>query len=200
MQILTVLKSGGDYDVQHVEKLRDQCAKHAPDAEFICLTDLHPDCKTIPLKYNWGGWWSKMELFRPDIKGDFLFMDLDTVVFDDITPLFTGRLTILRDFYRKYGLQSSLMFLPESDRSRVWEDWITCPDDFMRVHRAGGDQTFLERHYMDALRWQTLMPGSVVSFKVHCMGGAIPEGVAVIIFHGKPRPWDIPHRWAGWRE
>ncbi|MGH8338151.1 MAG: hypothetical protein ACRETL_15305, partial [Gammaproteobacteria bacterium] len=113
-----------------------------------------PGVKTIPLLHDWPGWWAKMELFRPDVRGDFLFMDLDTVIvgpLDNFARI--DKLTILRDFYRdgkrlKEGLQSSLMFLPESQRHAPWADFTVNPALSMALYRAGGDQKLLEPHYI----------------------------------------------------
>lgn len=139
-----------------------------------------------------------MELFRPDFRGDFLFMDLDTVIvgplddFERVTSL-----TILRDFYRdgkklKEGLQSSLMFLPELARQGPWDDFICNPALSMMMHRYGGDQKLLEGHYINrAARWQDVAPGQVVSWKVDCKNEAVPPDARLICMHGKPRPWAV---------
>lgn len=141
-----------------------------------------------------------MELFRPDIEGDLLFMDLDTLLIgplDDIAGV--NRLTILRDFYRdgvykgrSEGLQSSIMYLPEADRVAVWADFIRNPVLAMTTCQRHGDQGFLERHYLQcATRWQDVLPGQVVSWKVHCRDG-VPSTTRVICAHGKPKFWDLP--------
>ena len=66
LKIATVLKCGGEYVERHVHALRDQCKKHIPWADFVCLSDGHLECKTIPLVDDFPGWWSKMELFKLD--------------------------------------------------------------------------------------------------------------------------------------
>lgn len=141
-----------------------------------------------------------MELFRPGIEGDLLFMDLDTLLIgplDDIANV--NRLTILRDFYRDgvykgrpEGLQSSLMYLPELDRAEVWDSFSRNPTLAMSECYRGGDQQFLERFWLSrAARWQDAVPGQVVSWKVHCRNG-VPSTTRVICTHGKPKPWDLP--------
>ncbi len=200
MQIVTVLRSGGDFTPQHVQALQRQCAVHAPFDEFICLTDVGhiPGVRTAPLEHAWPGWWAKMNIFSPLMRGDFLYMDLDTVIvgrFDDLT--IPRPLTLLRDFYRdgdkrREGLQSSLMFLPETDRAAVWQDFARCPAMHTVAHSRGGDQAFLEKHWLaKAVRWQDMVPGQIVSYKVHCQK-QVPDNARVIIFHGQPRPWAVP--------
>lgn len=192
MRVACVLRSGGIYTPEHVARLRDGVARHLPGAEFVCLSDVDVDCERIPLLFGWPGWWSKMELFRPDIAGDILFFDLDTVICGDLSEIAAvGRLAIMRDVYRLKGLQSSMMFLPEAERGPVWDTWRRNPQGWMRVHSRGGDQEFLERFWLrKAVRWQDRVPGQVVSFKAHCRQG-VPSGARVVVFHGSPRPWEV---------
>lgn len=198
MRVVTVLKTGGEYRQKHVERLRSQVAKWAPDAEFQCLSDTNGT-----LKHGWPGWWSKMEMFSPDIRGDILYLDLDTSIVGPLDDIFAVRkLTLLRDFYRPDGLGSGMMFLPEECRDEIWRAWIANPTKYMREHKQGGDQAFLERFWLDkADRWQDIAPGQVLSYKVHVRkavikgreygNGTMPESARVVCFHGRPRPWDI---------
>jgi hypothetical protein len=139
-----------------------------------------------------------MEVFSPQIKGDLLYFDLDTLIVGDLRKLaVTKELTLLRDFYRdglrrEEGLQSSMMYLPEADRAEVWEAFARNPGRVIVDYVIGGDQAFLERFYIEkAERWQDRFPGAVVSYKVHCRKG-VPADASVICFHGRPRPWQVP--------
>lgn len=192
MRVCLVLRSGGEYGPQHVERLAGQVREHS-SAEIFCLSDCDVSVPHVPLKYGWPGWWSKMEMFRPDVEGDFLFMDLDTSVVGDLED-FEGltRLTLLRDFYRPKGLGSGLMFLPKTARDRAWREWVKNPNQWMRIHRRGGDQAFLERYWLDsAERFQDVLPGQVVSYKADKVADGLPKGARVVCFHGKPRPWHV---------
>ena len=144
-------------------------------------------------------------MFAPDIHGDFLYMDLDTVIVGPLDDLLAvKKLTLLRDFYRNgvrmaEGLQSSLMFLPASARPDIWRVWNAAPVQHMADNHRGGDQVFLERKWLTiADRWQDVVPGQVVSWKVDCHGGnnfqtpVVPADARVIVFHGNPRPWSTP--------
>ena len=198
MRIVTVLKSGGDYKPLHVLALKAQCAKYAPEASFMCLTDVEVEgVETAPLLHKWPGWWSKLEIFRPDVTGDFVYMDLDTVIvgpLDDLARV--NQLAMLRDAYRdgkklKEGLQSSVMVLPEHVRSQIWDEFTVNPQLAMMFNRAGGDQRFLERFWLGkAARLQDLLPGQFVSWKVNC-GQGVPPEARVVFFHGQPRPWAV---------
>lgn len=191
--IVLVLRSGGDYDVEYVERL----LASLPGQRVVCLSDCAVPCERIPLAHNWPGWWSKMELYRPDLAGDFLYLDLDTVVQGPIADfLWTGRLTLLQDFYREWGLGSGLMFLPEADRAEIWAAWIAEPRRWMEQYQIDGDQAFLERFWlMRADRWQAVLPGRVASYKA--TGKAEREQADVVCFHGPPRPREVQWRATG---
>jgi len=201
----------GVYGPADVARLRVAVAQHLPGAAFVSLSDVEVEAPRIPLAHDWPGWWAKMELFRPDIDGDLLYFDLDTIVCGGLEGFAAARrLTMLSDFYWPERIASGVMFLPEAARARVWDAWIADPAGHIRDcerfddRRAIGDQKFLGRvlgHDVD--RWQDLVPGQVVSWKVHVRRaqgsretgcGAVPAGARVVCFHGRPRPADI-----GWQ-
>jgi hypothetical protein len=196
---LNALQRGSsEYTIKHVQALQAQIAKWAPLATLECISDVNvPGVKCIHPNEQWPGWWMKMNLFSPDVPGDFLFMDLDTVIvgpLDDI--LAVNKLTLLRDFYRdgkklKEGLGGGLIYLPADARKDVWGFWRQQPQLQMRVY-SRGDQFLMEKFYLEsAARWQDVVPGQVVSWKVHCKGDIVPPEARVVCFHGHPRPWSV---------
>lgn len=195
--ILTVLRSGGEYKPEHVTRLRKQLGDQA---ELVCLSDVYlGDVHAEPLRYSWPSWWCKMEMFAPWIKGDFLFMDLDTSIVGDISDLLNcARSTVLRDFYQPSLIGSGLMFWKEEDRAQVWDAFIADPERHIKectTRAKWGDQGFLQQ-FADKLQlWQD-NTSKVVSYKVHCQGG-VPHGASIVCFHGKPRPWNVGIRAKG---
>jgi len=202
LRIATVLRSGGDYDVEYVRRLDAALDACAPGVERICLSDV-----AGTLQYDWPGWWSKMELFRPDLEGDLLYMDLDTIPVGDLYRLLTackGDVPImLGDFYNPGNFGSGLMYLPHGMRVGIWEAWMRSPKAAMENYncksvQTWGDQSFLADHMTCApRRWQDVTPGAVVSYKVHVhKHGCIPHKAKIVCFHGKPRPrainWELP--------
>lgn len=180
--IVLVLRSGGEFRVEHVKRLQDQI----PDRRFVVFTDVEIDgVETIRLENEWPGWWAKMEMFR--LEEPFLFMDLDTTVKKDIEPLLElvkdKKFVALRDVYRgekdKRALQSSLMYVDGTYR------WLY--EEFKQNPRFmdGGDQIFIQTRVKDAEFWQDITD-EVSSYKV-------PTNIdpTVWIYHGKPRPWDV---------
>lgn len=205
MELWTVLRSGGEYTPEHVSHIQNQLSATNPAAELVCLTDIPEqlDCRTERMTHNWPGWWSKMDLFNPAIPGDILFCDLDTIILGDIAHMAEfDQAVVLRDFFAErvadkaaQSVGSGLMFLPEAARAKVWEYWIAGPG--LRMQQAGryGDQRIIEEAIGDdALRWQDVLPGQVVSYKVHA-SAALPEEALVCCFHGQPRPWAVRTGW-----
>jgi hypothetical protein len=192
-----VLRSGGEYKPEHVERLRRQMFKTTPSLRLDCLTDLDGVPRSYPLEHGWPGWWSKLEICRPGFVGPLLYIDLDTTVVRDMAPLVrhTTHSIVLRDYFRNgSAVQSSFMLLTEADRRTVWQHFIREPDALMERYRRGGDQLVFERLLgKRALRWQDRYPGQVVGYKSELRKGRrVPgPGTRVIIYHGRPRPWDV---------
>lgn len=182
--ILLVLKSGGEYTAEHVYRLRDQL--DTPE-NLVVYSDIKIEgVRTIPLMHDWQGWWSKMEMFRHE--SPFLFMDLDTTVRKPLGDLVKEaeqyKFVALRDVYRGIkdpnALQSSLMYTDGSFRW-LYDLFKTDPKYY-----DGGDQIFIEKNVENPMFWQDITD-EVTSYKV-------PNGnedPTVVIFHGKPRPWEV---------
>lgn len=186
--IACVLKSGGEYNVSHVETLQAM----VPSRPFVCLSDNPAVPGYVPLEHGWPGWWSKLELFK--LPGPVLFFDLDTVVTGDIDELILTipkhDFLILRDVYRgkirQSAMQSSIMGW-RGDMSYVYDAFVKNADYWMKSLRS--DQDFFETAIGDATYWQDVLPGALVSFKVDVQGRGVPKDAKVIFFHGQPRPW-----------
>lgn len=214
--IITVLRTApwrgpngrrGDYHAIHARWLHGQLRRHWR-GRSVCLSDVAvPGVETLPLVTDWPGWWAKIEICRPDIAGDVLFLDLDTVVLADLEALTgVGKTTVLRDFYRGgEQIGSGLMYLTEADRSRIWQAFTADPEAHMRrcvTRECWGDQGFLQAVIGDtAQRWQDVLPGEIVSYKadlrrrVTTPSPAVQPAATVVCFHGLPRPWNVGHRW-----
>jgi hypothetical protein len=147
-RVLTVLRSGGEYGPEHVQAIQRQVKKWAPDAHFACLADVPvPGVDVIPLKHDWSNWWVKMELFRPDVPGDFLYTDLDNIILGPI------------DFaFEKTELTADIGFsffrmTPSFDRAAIYAEFARDPKEHMGEwiwirHPNGevGDAAFLKWH------------------------------------------------------
>jgi hypothetical protein len=179
--VACVLKSGGDYDAEYVEKLRDGVAANLGEHRFVCLSDVDVPCERIPLRHDFPGWWAKLELFYLD--GPVLFFDLDTVIAGDLTEIakYPHKFTSVSDFYRPRRLQSCVMAWSDATPfRRIIDDYLKNPVAAGRSH-----QKFVEQYVKSAF-FQDLWPGKVVSYKA----SATRKGAAIVCYHGKPRPRD----------
>jgi len=100
-----VLRSGGIYTPEWVRKLSRAVGFHASRPHrFVCLSDVDVPCERIELSSDLPGWYAKLELFRPGLfDGPVVYLDLDTLVIGDLTPLEAiadGPLAMLSDFYQ----------------------------------------------------------------------------------------------------
>lgn len=201
-----VYRSGGDvYTRAYVDKLKESVDQFS-DMEFVCLSDDPEVPGYIPLVYDWPGWWSKMELFRPDIlqETDFLYMDLDTVLSGPMGPIevvcaYHDVPIMLQDFYSPDRLASGVMWLPEHYRQKVWNLWIKDPEYIMDDCGSKGDQAFIGGMYAGlAYTWQDIIPDMFASYKCHIVKKGVPGHIKyddidvskarVVCYHGQPRP------------
>ena len=184
--IACVLKSGGIYGPEHVASLKSNVANHIGGHRFVCLSDIDVPCERIPLKHNWPGWWSKLELFRSELfDGPVLYLDLDTVVTGDLTPLVAENGFIITTDWWGGGFQSSVMSWNGNQPFYM----MFAPEIHMQI--GGGDQEFLHRTMPKAARYEE---GLVVSYKAHCESG-LPQNARVVCFHGTPKQWDVTDDW-----
>lgn len=201
------IRAGEAFSPDYVLFLKDMVARNLEggfEARFVCFTDrpgeLPDHIETAPLPADLPGWWSKLALFREGLfpAGDrVLFLDLDTVItgaIDRVAAHAGGvedRLTILRDFYRPDGLQSSVMAWRAGEHQEIWDSFqrVGCP-----MSNTGGDQAWIELVVPrdDIAIWQDLFPKLFVSYK---QTHGIPNDAAVVVFHGRPRPHEVTEGW-----
>lgn len=203
--VATVLRTGGRYTREHVRMLEDQLGPQVPLTVFTDDEQLLRERGqyAVKLRRNYPGWWSKMELFDPDTEGDIIYFDLDTA-FIRRPKLLLHRVDvpmILRDVYRPEGLQSSVMCIPQYFKTYIWDQWMLDPSYYMKEFKDGGDQAFIE--YCGKQHWELIQqayPGEYISWKADGLadGREPPTFARVIVFHGEPKPWDIPNAKRCW--
>jgi len=198
MNILCVLKSGGVYDASWVEKLKRGVERNITvPYTFNCLSDVEVEDR-IPLKHDWPGWWSKIELFNV-ITGPTLYLDLDTVItsnIDEFTDL-PYDFAMLENFNEPETVGSGVMWF-RKPLTAVYDRFVQDPDriiehyERVKIGSYRGDQAFI----FDTLDREVdkLKSPALRSYKRHCRGG-LPEGTAIVCFHGRPRPTEINPDW-----
>lgn len=195
LTVACVLRSGGDFTPEYVERLKAGVDANLKGHQFVCLSDVDVPCERIPLKYDWPGWWSKIELFR--IPGKVLYFDLDTVITGDLQEMadYPHQFTMLRDVGR-YDRPASGMMCWNGDYHRLTESMWVASDEIIKKYSDGalgsrggpwGDGGYIsDRLWHDVEIFQDLFPGRIVSYKWQKPHER--EGVSVVCYHGPPRP------------
>lgn len=187
----TVLKSGGEYNAEHVLRIRDTLLKNIKSSlkvNFVCYSDINiPEINIRPLENKWNGYWSKLEMFR-DIEDSF-YIDLDMTINGDITNMVMvdSDFIALRNMnHRIEGIGSALMKW-RGDRTDIYKSFIKSPEDFMKVYNfigtnKWGDQSFIWDCLSGNVEYfQDKFPSSVKKFN--------QEGGLITVFYGRHRPW-----------
>jgi hypothetical protein len=152
---------GRDFSMNDVERLYQTVRKHIDRPfDFYCLTNTTEEfpsyVKPIPLIYAWPGWWSKMEIHRPDLPaGRTLYMDLDSHAVRSLGPIldypgdlvmFDTRIDMSRqDRLRKDGWvlryqAATMLFTPGCDVMQfVWRRFSQDPGEWMQAYRSDQD-------------------------------------------------------------
>lgn len=152
---------GRDFSLNDVERLYRTVCKHIDRPfDFYCLTNSIEEfpsyVKTIPLIYAWPGWWSKMEIHRPDLpSGRTLYMDLDSHAVRSLGPIldYPGDLVMFDtriDYSRQAKLAkdgwvlryqaATMLFSPGCHTmGYVWGKFLKHPDVWMKDYRSDQD-------------------------------------------------------------
>lgn len=208
------VKVGTKYGPEYVERLDSMLARHCPiEYRLICLTDdpKSVDVMTIDVSgYGLTGWWAKMTLFDPKLRGrgPWLYFDLDTVICGDIAPLalWTGEFGICENFTRlaghptwpcRYG--SCVMAFAQGFGQGVFDRFMADRDALMEKAGKFGDQIVIEWLKPDARILQADMPDLFKSYRD--LDDTGPGKSSVICFGGRHGPNNSEYEWVrnAWR-
>lgn len=206
-----------------VYALREMINRHYHQPfRFVCVTDqpeqlkgvetirLWEDGRAIPSPFGQHNpsCYVRLKVFAPGMEKLFgerlVSIDLDTVIVNDITPLFDrdedfviwGDREQDRKLWGDNGKQwynGSLWMLRTGTRTRVWTEFDPekSPALAAKAGHRGSDQGWLS---------YVLGPGEatwgrsdgVYSFRKHIAprGATLPEGARLVSFHGRWDPWD----------
>lgn len=186
---------------EYVRRLQRAVAVHLPALHrFVCITDEEiPGIECQMHDSGLPGWWQKISLFAPGrfTEGRVLYFDLDTAIRGPITPLagYRGDFAILRDVWRPKIGQSAVMAWRAGWGGHIFE--AAC----RKLHDHGLDpaermDVFLAPLTPDREHLQDLFPDMFRSYKAQARDHG-PGDAAVIFFHGRPRPSELPEgHWA----
>jgi len=209
-----VLKSGGDYELEHVGYLQDMLDKHVQEPHrLILLTDLvvSSGMIVIPLVYDLPKWWSKLEMFR--LNGECIYFDLDTVITGSINGLIESvsgedeKFIMLHSFRRKRFMSGVMAW--NGNYSFIIHDFLKkrTQGTFKQRTRLSGPEAIIDnRSFVGDQEWianclrvhravvtplQRIQKG-VCSYKHHLKTATeLPENTSIVCFHGSPRPHEL---------
>jgi hypothetical protein len=210
--VICVLKSGGIYKPLDVDKLRNQVSRHLSiPHEFICLSDVEVNCRRIALQHDWPGWWSKIELFKPDvITFKTVYLDLDMVILDDFAELFDCQhdFAMMHNFNRSGYPSSTLMFFNGKAPVDVYKKFVVNPQHWIQYHKENqdgpyiGDQAFVWDSLDRNVALLDTKQYGIKSYRKQILSaGVVPAKTKIVSFAGRYKPGNVTHDWlkAAWR-
>jgi len=200
--VACVLKSGGIYTPEYVHKLKAGVDRNLKGHKFVCLSDVEvKGVETIPLKENWPGWWSKLELFK-NITGPTLYLDLDTLVLRTLEPIKKLKHDFMMIDLRtstQMGIgQSGVMWITKNI-PKIYDKFKQDPEKYIKEYSEFkgamhiGDQAFIFDTIGVVPKITQALPGFIRSYKLNCLDG--PMNSAIVCFHGEPRLHEV-NGWA----
>ncbi len=153
---------GRDFTTRDVDRLYKSVKLHIDRKfDFYVLTNdmeakYNVPAKPIELIHAWPGWWSKVELHRPDLpKGRTLYMDLDSHVIRSLQPIldYPGDLVMFETgiaphkwtklkrtgWVPRYQAATMLFDPGCKPMTDVWNTFTACPDIWMNRYRSEQD-------------------------------------------------------------
>lgn len=207
------------YGPHHVNVLHRMVARHlhAPH-EFVCVTDdpegLHPNIRTVPMwDHEGGGLYAKLHLFRHEMRDligpRFLYLDLDCVITDDITPLVDRPEPFVVNSYKgrtrrmDQYLNTSMMLMDAGAHAEVWESFGPSAEAKLERAARAGTATRTDQG------WVRLVLGKTAPVWTEADGvheawqteERLPEGARIVFFSGPrdPSTTDLPWVREHWR-
>jgi|SRR5882672_1669614 len=215
-------KKKGDafkFGAEHVNRLYSMVKRHLHiPFEFCCITDepkgIVEDVRIIPLWEDLrglGGCYVRLKAFAPEmaeiIGPRFVWMDLDTVILRDITPIIDRPedFVMWGDTNPTTPYNGSMVLMNAGARRQVWDKWDQ--DSIgraMRLGYVGTDQAHIGAVLGTGEAMWTRKDG-VYSFRCHIKREQLlrpPNDARIVFFHGSNDPsqeWTQDH-WPWVRE
>lgn len=214
-RIVLCMKWGTKYGPEYVNRLYGMVRRHLrSDFRFVCLTDdatgirAEVSCLPIPALALPDGiperGWKKLTTLAADLhglKGTALFLDLDVVIVDDITPFFEqpGQFLIIHDWKRPWRVtgNSSVYRFELGAHAEVLTGF--CNDPTTVRARFRNEQAWLTDVVHRQGRLSYWPDAWCRSYKYHCVPAwpsnywrepVVPEGARILVFHGTINPPD----------
>lgn len=164
-------------------------------------------------------WWYKVYMFSPQAwTGPVLYMDLDTIIINNIDKFWdyeVDSFCICQDFNRQFIetypiSNSSVMRFDPAKYTDIYNTFIENPQKIIRQYR--GDQDYITAYFKErtdkawwpatwamSYKWEIKHGGCKIGgldvkypddYYVPEQQEIIPDDCSIVVFHGKPDPYD----------
>lgn len=199
-----------------VNILRRMVARHYPEPHrFVCVTDdrkgLDPAVEVLPAWNDFAtlqspagpsnpSCYRRLRMFHPEAEQwfgpRFVSLDLDVVITGDLRPLWQRPepFVIWGDSNPRTFYNGSMILMSAGARAKVWTtfDPVRSPKLSRAAGHFGSDQGWIS-HCLGKGEPKWTTADGVYSYRyqiIQRLGGTLPSNARVIVFHGKPDPWD----------
>lgn len=224
MRNVCVVNWGNKYSPTYTRRVRKMVENHSSEPfNFYVLTDnptlydKYRDINAIEIDTDDTAWWCKMFMFKKGVlpPGDYLYLDLDVVIVDNIDCFFEhSGFGITRDFIRPDNgilpgkeYNSSILRFNNTTTHGIYEYymqnkkmWLNCQK---QVHFFG-DQNVISAYvnyypeylnvFPDEWCWSLrkgIKRGATAGDRSEWFGREIPKGSKICVFHGNPNPDEL---------
>ena len=207
--MLTVVcfKWGDRYRAAHVNRLAAMVARYlCVPHEIVCVTDdtrgIDPHIRLAPVETHLIGLglaYPKIAVWGRAYGRRMLVLDLDITITRPVGHLVSRAesIVLLKEFdftprsrsMRPAFYNTSVMLIDHDAAPDLWSDFaVPASVEAIRAARMiGDDQTWVSIRLGPD---RAVFPeGEIASFKFHVRNG-IHEDAAIVVYHGRPKPWD----------
>ncbi|MEN6621486.1 MAG: hypothetical protein ABFD50_08065 [Smithella sp.] len=191
---------------EHVNRLASMVSRNISiPYEMVCITDnpegIDNSIRCVELwddLRDMGGCYTRLKAFSKEMKyiigPRFMWLDLDTVIVDDITPLIDNKNDFMMwgDTAPRTPYNGSMVLMDAGARSEVWTsfDRRNSPIQGKRLGHVGTDQAWIGACLgPNEKRWTK--EDGVYSFRVHFKRHNridLYKGARIVFFHGSSDP------------
>ena len=208
------MKWGTLYDADYVNKLHAMVSRHITGPfRFVCLTDqpagLHAEIETFPCpeinlpEHARNKGWRKLTTYAPstylyDLKGVWLFLDLDVVITGSLDPFFSYEpnkdFVVMRNWSqpKKNIANTSVYRFHIGKLTYILDQLLENQTELLKTY--SNSQTYISRTVKEIVYW----PDSwCILFKIQCIPSwpqrfwrapFLPKHTRIVAFPGNPNP------------
>jgi hypothetical protein len=217
--VCCVYRPGGDFDEhwrRYIKELYLSCKRNISVSvpwDFVAICPQDPKIAGVlwePMQSDLPRWHCKFEMFREEIWDGYtqvLFMDLDTIVVEDISAMMVmkTKFAFIRDLYHAHRPATGVMMFDPTGLRFLYEKaldaGLTASVDDARyvslwLEEAGIKWDYLQDYFGIASYKADVRGSKSSNLKSYEGKGQIPAGTHIVCFHGRPRPhqvnWQLP--------